>query len=49
MSVSSAIERIPGIKGKEIWITGTVDPVARKALEEGGWKVEEKVGGRLLK
>jgi len=49
MSVSSAIERIPGIKGKEFWITGTVDSVARRAMEDRRWKVEEKVGDRLLK
>jgi hypothetical protein len=41
--VSDAIQKIPGVKGKALWITGTVDPVARKALEDRGWKVEEKV------
>jgi hypothetical protein len=41
--VSDAIQKLPGVKGKELWVTGTVDPVARKALEDRGWKVEEKV------
>jgi hypothetical protein len=49
MEISSAIEKMPSIKGKELWITGTVDPVARKALEERGWKVQEKIEGRLFK
>jgi hypothetical protein len=48
MEVSSAIEKMQGIKGKELWIGGTVDPVARGALEAKGWKVEEKVAERLL-
>jgi len=38
-----------GVKGKELWIEGTVDPVARSALEVRGWKVEEKFAVRLLK
>ncbi len=49
IAVSDAIDSMKGIKGKEIWITGTVDPVARKALEEKGWKVEDRVSDRLLK
>jgi hypothetical protein len=40
---------MPGIKGKELWITGTVDPQARSALEGKGWKVEDKIQDRLLK
>ena len=47
MSISDAIARMPGIKGKEIWVSGTVDPVARRALESKGWKVEERVQDRL--
>jgi hypothetical protein len=41
-AASSAIKEIPGVTGKELWITGTVDPVARKALEEKGWKVQDR-------
>ena len=48
MAVSDAIQKMPGVKGKELWITGTVDPVARTALEKRGWKVQDKVEGRLL-
>ena len=29
-AISNAIEAMPGIKGKELWITGTVDPLARR-------------------
>jgi len=40
--VSSAIKQMQGVTGKELWITGTVDLVARKALEDRGWKVKDK-------
>jgi len=49
MGVSDAIQKMPGVKGKELWVTGTIDPVARKALEDGGWKVEDRVAEKLLK
>jgi hypothetical protein len=39
---------VPGVKGKELWIGGMVDPEARKALEARGWTVE-KLGEKLLK
>ncbi len=48
-AVSEAIGKLPGVTGKELWIEGTVDPVARKALEDSGWKVEDKVRDKLLK
>jgi hypothetical protein len=49
LAVSSAIAKMPGITGKELWVTGTIDPVARKALEDSRWKVEDRVLDRLLK
>jgi hypothetical protein len=46
----AAIGRLTGeVTGKELWIEGTVDPVARKALEDKGWKVEDKVRDKLFK
>jgi hypothetical protein len=41
-AVSGAIRKIPGIKGKELLIIGTVDPKTRRAIEASGWKVGEK-------
>ena len=38
---SGAFGKLPGFSGKEVWITGTFDPVARKALEIEGWKVKQ--------
>jgi hypothetical protein len=40
---------VSGIRGKELWITGIVDPLARKAFEERGWRVEDRIHDRLLK
>jgi hypothetical protein len=47
--VSDAIEQKTGVAGKEIWVTGTVDPAARKVLERRGWKVEENAWDKLKK
>jgi hypothetical protein len=47
-AAASAIKEMPGITGKELWITGTVDPLARKVLEENGWKVQDKFQEQIL-
>ena len=46
-AVSAAIKQMPGISGKELWVTGKVHPIARKALEAKGWKVQERVREKL--
>jgi hypothetical protein len=48
-AISAAIKQMPGISGKELWVTGKVNPIARKALEAKGWKVEERVGEKLAR
>ena len=48
-AVSNAIQAMPGIRGKELWITGTIDPMARRSLENKGWKLEDRIQDRLLK
>ena len=45
---SHTLERLPGFTGKEVWITGSFDPVARKALEIEGWKTEENFASKFL-
>jgi len=50
MALSDAInKKMQDVKGKELWVTGTVDPVVHEALQSKGWKVEDKVAIRLLK
>lgn len=46
-TISEAIKKMPGVKGKELWIGGTVDSEARKALELRGWAVVEKSEEKL--
>ena len=48
-AVSEDIRKMHEVKGKELWITGTVDPVAQKAFESRGWRVQDRVQDRLLK
>ncbi len=38
---------IPGITGKELWITGTPTPLARQHIQNAGWKVHDKSEIRL--
>ena len=33
-----------GVKAKELWIEGQVEPTARETLSERGWKVREQAG-----
>jgi hypothetical protein len=47
--VGEAVKQMPGFSGKEFWVTGKVDPVARKALEAKGWKVQELASERLAR
>jgi hypothetical protein len=47
-AASSAIEAMQEIKGKEFWVTGTVDPLARTVFEKKGWKVVDRIQDRLL-
>ncbi len=37
-----------GITGKQLWVTGTVSPLARKELTERGVQVHERMEDRLL-
>jgi hypothetical protein len=48
-AVSDALRKMPRAKKKELWLAGTVDQRARKALEERGWKIQERFGETLLR
>ena len=47
--ISKDIGKLSGVTGKELWIEGAVDPVARKALESRGWKVKGNVKDELIR
>ncbi len=38
----------PSQAGRELWIGGTISPIARKALESRGWKVVDKTAEKLV-
>ena len=38
----------PKPAGRELWIGGTISPLARKALESRGWKVFDKTAEKLV-
>jgi hypothetical protein len=48
IKISAAIGKMPSIKGKELWISGMIDPVALKALEDRGWKVHDRAQDKIL-
>jgi len=37
-------ESMEGIRGREIWLAGTISPAARRALEARGWRVVAGAG-----
>ncbi len=41
--VGAGIAGMSGVKLKEVWVEGTVDPAARRSLEGRGWKVRNNV------
>ena len=38
-AAATALDALPGLRSRELWIGGTIDPKARKALENNGWVV----------
>jgi hypothetical protein len=45
---SETLKKLPGFIGQEVWITGSFDPVARKALEIQGWKAKDNFANKFL-
>jgi hypothetical protein len=48
-AISTALQKMEGVRGKELLITGIVGPHARKVFEDRGWRVEDRIGEKLLK
>jgi hypothetical protein len=44
---NKALKGKPAMSKKELWVEGSIDPLARRALESDGWVVKEKLGGQL--
>ena len=48
-AIDDGIAQLGGISSKELWITGTFDPEARKQWEAKGWKVKADANTVLIK
>jgi hypothetical protein len=42
------VNKLPGVKGKELWLTGALTPRARIEMEKRGWLVRERTETRLF-
>lgn len=42
------VKELPGVKEKQVWVTGTVTASARKEIESRGWQVMEQTEARLF-
>ncbi len=46
-AINRGLTRIEGVKDKEIWVTGKVDPVAAAHINESGWRIFQNVNPLL--
>ena len=42
------MSELPGIKEKQVWLTGTLSPRARKEMESRGWQVRDQAEAQLF-
>ena len=42
------MSELPGIKEKQVWLTGTLSPRARKEIESRGWQVRDRAEAQLF-
>ena len=48
LAANQNVTAAPGIKVKQLWVAGTVSPLAVAALEQHGWKIQERQENRLI-
>ena len=48
-AISTALQKMEGVRGKELLATGAINSHARKVFEDRGWRVEDRIEQRLLK
>jgi hypothetical protein len=42
------VNELPGVKEKQMWLTGTLSPRARKEIESRGWQVRDRAEAQLM-
>ncbi len=45
--IDETASAIPGVAGKELWLTGTLTPLANQQIQKAGWKVFDKTEEKL--
>ena len=48
LAANQNVTAAPGIKAKQLQVAGTVSPLAKAALEQHGWKIQDRQEGRLI-
>ena len=48
LAANQNVTAAPGIKAKQLQVAGTVSALARAALEQHGWKIQDRQEGRLI-
>ena len=48
-AISTALQKMEGVRGRELLIMGAVEPHARKVFEDRGWRVGDRIEQRFLK
>ena len=48
LAANQNVTAAPGIKAKQLQVAGTISPVAKAALEQHGWKIQDRQEGRLI-
>lgn len=47
-AANQLVNNLPGVKEKQIWLTGTLSPRAKKEIESRGWQVHDRAEAQLL-
>jgi len=48
LAANQKLTAVPGVKVKQLWVAGRVSSLARAALEQHGWKIQDRQEGRLI-
>ena len=47
-ALNTSVNAMAGISGKELWLAGSLSPMARQNIEMAGWRIHDNVESRLL-
>jgi hypothetical protein len=47
-AMNRVVDNMPPVKGKELWLAGTVSALARQKIQDAGWVIHDKVEARFL-